>query len=73
MTNDVKQLIWIVLIIGILGYIYYTHSKESFSMLRNPLYDVSKQKRDSFMIYGSNNKSQPKLTYDSNENQFKIN
>lgn len=27
MTTDIKQLIWIVLIIGILGYIYYTNSK----------------------------------------------
>lgn len=54
MNIDIKQLIWIVIIIGILGYIYYTNSTESF----RTIYNVPKEKRDSFMIYGTNNKSQ---------------
>lgn len=54
MNTDIKQFIWIILIIGILGYIYYINSMESFGSI----YNVQKEKRDSFMIYGANNKSQ---------------
>jgi hypothetical protein len=57
MNTDIKQFIWIILIIGILGYIYYINSMESFGSI----YNIQKEKRDSFMIYGANNKSQGKL------------
>jgi hypothetical protein len=68
MNTDIKQFIWIILIIGILGYIYYINSTESFGSI----YNVQKEKRDSFMIYGANNKSKSKLSFNSNENIFDI-
>lgn len=55
MNTDIKQFIWIILIIGILGYFYYINSKEEFF---GTIFNVQKEKRDSFMIYGTNNKSQ---------------
>jgi len=57
MTSDIKQLIWIILVIGILGYTYYNYSLESF----RAVFNVQKEKRDSFMIYGANNKSHPNI------------
>lgn len=57
MNSDIKQLIWIILIIGILGYTYYNYSFESF----RAIYNVPKENRDSFMIYGANIKSQANI------------
>lgn len=62
MNTDIKQFIWIILIIGILGYVYYTNSKESF----RAIYNIPKEKRDSFMIYGASNKSQANLVIPNN-------
>lgn len=56
MDTEVKQLIWIVLIISILVYIYYINSNESF---KGVIYDVKREQRESFMLFGANNKSKP--------------
>jgi hypothetical protein len=53
MNTDIKQFIWIMLIIGILGYIYNINFTESFGSI----YNVEKEKRDSFMIYGNQNRT----------------
>lgn len=60
MDPDTKQLIWIFAFLAFLGYIF--SSSEYFTSI---LFKIPKDTRDSFMIYGTNNKSKPKVVYNT--------
>lgn len=75
MESNVKQLLWILFILGILGYIYYTNSKENYEDYQRPyvkienVIPVKQENRDSYIIYGANDYSEPYLVYNENKNE----